>query len=57
MADIRVIENKNGPSLGVCTAPVIEKDGLFFKDLERTGELVPYEDWRLTPEERAKDLA
>ncbi|WP_026665836.1 glycoside hydrolase family 3 protein [Butyrivibrio sp. FC2001] len=57
MADIRVVENKNGPSLGVCTAPVIEKDGLFFKDLERTGELVPYEDWRLTPEERAKDLA
>lgn len=36
---------------------VIEQDGLYFKDLERTGKLVPYADWRLSPEERAKDLA
>ena len=35
----------------------IEADGLYFKDLERTGKLVPYADWRLSPEERAKDLA
>ena len=32
-------------------------DGLYFKDLEKTGRLLPYEDWRLSPEERAKDLA
>lgn len=25
---------------------LIEKDGLYFKDLEKTGELLPYEDWR-----------
>lgn len=31
-------------------------DGLRFKDLDGTGELKPYEDWRLSPEERAKDL-
>ena len=36
---------------------VIEQDGLYFKDLERTGSLVPYADWRLSPDERAKDLA
>lgn len=36
---------------------LIEKDGLYFKDLERTGELLPYEDWRLSDWERAKDLA
>ena len=36
---------------------LIEKDGFFFKDLERTGELLPFEDWRLSPEERARDLA
>ncbi len=36
---------------------VIEQDGLYFKDLERTGKLVPYADWRLSSEERAKDLA
>lgn len=35
---------------------IIEVDGLKFKDLDGTGELKPYEDWRLTPEERAKDL-
>ena len=36
---------------------LIEKDGLYFKDLARTGELLPYEDWRLPVEARAKDLA
>ena len=36
---------------------LLEKDGLLFKDLERSGELLPYEDWRLSPEERADDLA
>ena len=36
---------------------LIEKDGQFFKDLARTGELLPYEDWRLSAQERAKDLA
>jgi beta-glucosidase len=35
---------------------ILEVDGLKFKDLDGTGELKPYEDWRLTPEERAKDL-
>lgn len=36
---------------------VIERDGFYFKDLEKSGELLPYEDWRLPPWERAKDLA
>lgn len=34
----------------------IEADGLRFKDLDGTGVLKPYEDWRLSPEERARDL-
>ena len=46
-----------GPTLGTTSAPVIEVDGHLFKDLARTGELLPYEDWRLTAEERAADLA
>ncbi|WP_029321140.1 glycoside hydrolase family 3 protein [Butyrivibrio sp. AE3004] len=57
MVKIKIVNNPNGPSLGTVSAGIIEKDGLFFKDLERTGELLPYEDWRLTPEERADDLA
>ncbi len=35
---------------------IIEAEGLKFRDLDGTGELKPYEDWRLEPEERAKDL-
>ena len=54
---ITYFDNPNGPRLGCTSAKLIEQDGLYFKDLEGTGELLPYEDWRLSPEERAKDLA
>src|SRR2546426_3960448 len=37
-------------------APVVQKDGLQFKDLNRNGVVDPYEDWRLSPEQRARDL-
>lgn len=37
-------------------APVLQQDGLRFKDLNRNGTLDAYEDWRLTPERRARDL-
>jgi len=36
--------------------PVLRQDGLEFKDLNRNGVLDPYEDWRLSPEQRARDL-
>lgn len=36
---------------------LIEQDGLYFKDLARTGKLLPYEDWRLDSRTRAEDLA
>ena len=35
---------------------IIEVDGLQFRDLDGDGTLTPYEDWRLTPRERAEDL-
>ena len=35
---------------------VLEKDGYYFKDLAKTGELLPYEDWRLSDEERRQTL-
>src|ERR1043165_9155016 len=38
------------------SAPVIESQGLRFKDLDRNGVLDPYEDWRLSPSARARDL-
>lgn len=36
--------------------PLLEVDGYIFKDLNANGQLDPYEDWRLSPEERAEDL-
>jgi Beta-glucosidase-related glycosidases len=57
---IQYVHNENGPTLGYSTSSgvqIIEQDGLKFKDLSGDGKLDPYEDWRLSPEERAKDLA
>lgn len=44
------------PQLVTKTKNIIEVDGLKFKDLNNNGQLDPYEDWRLTPEERADNL-
>ncbi len=57
---VRYVKNPGGPTLGYSEESgvgIIEQDGLFFKDLSRDGKLDKYEDWRLSPEERAKDLA
>jgi beta-glucosidase len=44
------------PALTSRSAPVIEQGGLRFRDLDRNGKVDPYEDWRLTPAARARDL-
>ncbi len=44
------------PELVARVKNIIEVDGYQFKDLNDNGELDPYEDWRLTPEERADNL-
>lgn len=44
------------PLLESRSAPTIEQGGLKFRDLDRNGALTPYEDWRLAPAERARDL-
>ena len=51
-----VFHNENGPDIGVTTCGVIVRDGLYFKDMDNSGELAPYKDWRLSPDERAKDM-
>ncbi|WP_201006958.1 glycoside hydrolase family 3 protein [Paenibacillus glycanilyticus] len=59
-ASIQYVTNDGGPTLGYCPASgarIIEQDGLKFKDLSKDGQLHPYEDWRLTADERARDLA
>ncbi len=44
------------PILGVRTVGILRVDGLQFKDLNKNGQLDPYEDWRLSPEARSRDL-
>lgn len=55
--DFKIYKNPNGPDIGTASADVLEVDGLYFKDLAKTGQLLPYEDWRLDDTTRAKDLA
>jgi len=38
------------------SSPILERQGLHFKDLNKNGVLDPYEDWRLSPSARAEDL-
>ncbi|WP_185152981.1 glycoside hydrolase family 3 protein [Dysgonomonas sp. 216] len=55
-----IIENTNGPALGYSPTSgvrILTVDGLKFKDLNKNGKLDKYEDWRLSVDERAKDLA
>ena len=44
------------PEIGARVAPLLQVDGLLFKDLDKNGQLDPYEDWRRPVEERVADL-
>ena len=58
--DFVLVENEQGKTLGYSPrsgVTIIEQDGLKFKDLNKNGILDKYEDWRLSSDERAKDLA
>ena len=55
-----LVSQRGGPSLGYSPTSgvhLLTVDGYAFKDLNRNDSLDAYEDWRLTPEERAADLA
>jgi beta-glucosidase len=55
-----VITNKGGQPIGYSPASgvkILTVDGFAFKDLNKNGKLDKYEDWRLSVDERAKDLA
>jgi beta-glucosidase len=49
-------KNVKQPMLGYRSANVLTVSGLQFKDLNKNSKLDKYEDWRLTNQERAKDL-
>lgn len=55
-----LVSNPAGPTLGYSSlsgVKILTVNGLPFKDLNKNGKLDRYEDWRLSVEERAKDLA
>jgi len=57
---LRIVANENGQTLGYDTTSgvkLLTDKGLAFKDLNKNGSLDIYEDWRLSADERAKDLA
>jgi beta-glucosidase len=57
---LMIVTNKGGQTLGYDKTSGIKMltvNGLAFKDLNKNGKLDKYEDWRLSAEERAKDLA
>ena len=55
-----LVRQKEGPTLGYSNESglrLIRADGFVFKDLNRNGQIDPYEDWRNTPRMRAETLA
>lgn len=57
---IKIITNEGGQTLGYSAesgVKILTVDRLGFKDLNKNGKLDKYEDWRLSADERAKDLA
>ena len=55
-----LVTQKEGPTLSYSPqsgVKLLTEDGYAFKDMNRNDSLDAYEDWRLTPQERAADLA
>jgi beta-glucosidase len=55
-----LVSNKGGATLGYhpeSGVKILTVDRLAFKDLNQNGQLDPYEDWRLSVDKRAQDLA
>lgn len=52
--NVRYFQNPNGPVIGTVSRKVIERDGLYFQDLDGSGEFKEFDDWRLPPEVRAQ---
>ncbi len=50
-------DNAGGVRISTSSGRIKVADGYAFRDLSGEAELLPYEDWRLSFEERAKDLA
>lgn len=55
-----LVRQENGPDLGYSSTSgvkIITVDGCAFKSFDGSDTLLPYEDWRLPADVRARDLA
>ena len=58
--DFILVSNAGGATLGYAPGSgvtILEHKGFAFKDLNKNGKVDQYEDWRLSVNERARDLA
>ena len=58
--DYILVKNKGGKTLGYSSNSgvlILEENGYAFKDLNKNGKLDPYEDWRMSYDQRAQYLA
>ena len=53
--NFKVYENENGPKISTVTRDVIEKDKMYFKDIDGTGKISKVNDWRIPAAERAAE--
>ncbi|MEF2836862.1 MAG: glycoside hydrolase family 3 N-terminal domain-containing protein [Oscillospiraceae bacterium] len=51
--NFKLFQNPNGPDITTVSRPIIEADGLYFKDIDGTGTVSAVNDWRLPSAERA----
>ena len=59
-SDFQIVQNPKGANLGYSSSSgvsILKVNGKFFKDLNKNGKLDPYEDWQLSAQERAENLA
>ena len=57
---VKTVNQEGGQTLGYSTSSgvkILTADRKAFKDLNKNGQLDRYEDWRLSADDRAKDLA
>lgn len=52
---IKAFQNRDGAIITTVSRKIIRKDGLYFKDLDGSGKLKAYDDWRLSPRKRAEE--
>ena len=54
--NFKTYHNPNGPDITTVSRPILEADGLYFKDIDGSGTVSPVNDWRLPAEERGRCL-